>query len=70
MSQNKGFKIGSKWRFKHSNRLLFVKIFAIEFWYIEGKRYKVIIYGLPNAKSGHISQSVSGFLKNYDKEKL
>jgi hypothetical protein len=67
VSKTPKIKIDSKWVFVHSSKKLTVKVFAIENSYVDGKKVKSVIYGLPSSANGHICSSVKGFLENYRK---
>jgi hypothetical protein len=58
-------KVNSRWVFKHSSKKLTVKVFELEDSYVDGKKVKSVIYGLPSSADGHICTSIKGFLENY-----
>lgn len=59
-------RVGSRWRFKNSSQKLIVKVFDIETCYDGKKKYHSVLYGITGSVAGHMSQSIVGFLENYE----
>ena len=60
--------IGSHWKFKNSEPHVAIKVFEINKIRVGNTTHTEVVYGLPYAASGHICQTMQGFLENYEEK--